>query len=180
MDGIGNFTTADYMWLRIDVADPVERLRKSHEAASVMKEHFKASEGGDLASVLGVLPPPGSWLLNRIIASKQGRTGLLGNVVLSNVPGPPQPLYFGSTRIENWYSMGQLFDGCTLNMTVWSYAGQMNLNVLADSKLIPDGWVLVDYFQECLGELLDKVGDETRRASAYPNRESAAPSQIGG
>jgi WS/DGAT/MGAT family acyltransferase len=179
MDGIGNFTAVDYMWLRIDVADPVERLRLSHEAASVMKEHFKASEGGDMASVLGVLPPPGTRLLNRIIGSKQGRTGLMGNLVLSNVPGPPQPLYFGSTRIQNWFSMGQLFDGCTLNMTVWSYAGQMNLNVLADSKLIPDGWVLVDHFQDSLVELLDKVGREPRPASAYQARELPASSQVG-
>jgi hypothetical protein len=141
-----------------------------------MKEHFKASEGGDMASVLGVLPPPGTRLLNRIIRSKQGRIGLLGNLVLSNVPGPPEPLYFGSTRIQKWFSMGQLFDGCTLNMTVWSYAGQMNLNVLADSKLIPDGWVLVDYFQDSLVELLDKVVREPRPASAYRAREV---SQVG-
>jgi WS/DGAT C-terminal domain len=125
MDGIGNFTAVDYMWLGSDVADPVERLRKCHEAARAMKEHFVASEGGDIASILGVLPPPGARLLNRIIGSKQGRTGLMGNLVLSNVPGPPESLYFGSTRVENWFSMGQLFDGRTLNMTVWSYAGNM-------------------------------------------------------
>jgi diacylglycerol O-acyltransferase / wax synthase len=177
MNGIGNFTAIDYMWLRSDVADPVERLRKCHEAASVMKEYFKASEGGDLVSILGVLPPPGTWLLNRIIGSKQGRTGLLGNLVLSNVAGPPKPLYFGSTRIENWFSTGQVGDGCTLNMTVWSYAGNMNLNVVADSKVIPDGWVLIDYFQEALVELLDKVGHEPRPASAYQSLELPASSQ---
>jgi diacylglycerol O-acyltransferase / wax synthase len=179
MDGIGNFTALDYMWLRIDVADPVERLRQCHEAARAMKEHFKASEGGDLGSILGVLPPPAMRLLNRIIGSKQGRTGFFGNLVLSNVPGPPQPLYFGSTRIESWFSMGQLFDGCTLNMTVWSYAGQMNLNVLTDRRLIPDGWVLVDYFEESLADLLDKVGHERRTASSDQGRESPASLQAG-
>jgi diacylglycerol O-acyltransferase len=179
MDGIGNFSAADYLWLRIDVADPVERLRRSHEAASVMKAHFKASEGGDLVSILGVLPPAGTRLLNRIIRSKQGRIGLLGNLVLSNVPGPPQPLYFGSTRIENWFSTGQIADGTTLNMTVWSYAGNMNLNVVADSKMIPDGWMLIDYFQDCLVELLDKVGREPSPASGYQGRELPASPQIG-
>jgi len=174
MDGIGNFSTAAYLWLRIDVADPLERLRKSHEAANLMKEHFRASEGGDLASVLGILPPAGTRLLNRLIRSKQGRTGLLGNVVLSNVPGPSEPLYFGSTRIENWFSTGQILDACTLNMTVWSYAGKMNLNVVADSKVVRDGWVLIDYFQECLVELLDKIGHETRPASAHQTHETAA------
>jgi diacylglycerol O-acyltransferase len=103
----------------------------------------------------------------------------MGNLVLSNVAGPPKPLYFGSTRIENWFSTGQVADGCTLNMTVWSYAGNMNLNVVADSKVISDGWVLIDYFQDCLVELLDKVGRESRPASAYQARELPPSSQVG-
>ena len=98
----------------------------------------------------------------------------LANFVLSNVPGPSEPLYFGSTRIENWFSTGQILDACTLNMTVWSYAGKMNLNVVADSKVVRDGWVLIDYFQECLVELLDKIGHETRPASAHQTHETAA------
>jgi diacylglycerol O-acyltransferase / wax synthase len=58
MDGIGNFTAVDYMWLKIDVADPVERLRQSHEAARVMKEHFKASEGETLHRSSAFCRPP--------------------------------------------------------------------------------------------------------------------------
>jgi hypothetical protein len=64
-------------------------------------------------------------------------------------------------------------------MTVWSYAGNMNLNVLTDRRVIPDAWVLVDYFQECLAELLDKVEHEKRPAGPYPSRDAAASSQIG-
>ncbi len=160
MDGLGNFTAVDFSWLRIDVADPVERLLKSHEAAEKMKEHFRDSEGGDLSSILGVLPPPGMRLLSKVVAAKGGKTGLMGNLVLSNVPGPRDTLYFGRTRVANWFSMGQLFDGCTLNMTVWSYAGNMNLNVLADSRVVPDGWVVVDHFCESLRELLDKAASD--------------------
>jgi WS/DGAT/MGAT family acyltransferase len=156
MDGLGNFTAVDYAWLRTDIADPIERLQKCHEAASTMKDHFRDSEGGDLSSILAVLPPPVMQLLNKIIGAKGGKSGLMGNMVLSNVPGPPQTLYFGRTRVANWFSMGQLFDGCTLNMTVWSYDGNMNLNVLADSTVIPDAWPLVDHFCECLEELLDE------------------------
>jgi hypothetical protein len=122
--------------------------------------------------------PPRGFSTSSSAISRDG-PGCSGNLVLSNVPGPPRPLYFGSTRIENWFSTGQVADGCTLNLTVWSYAGNMNLNVVADSKVIPDGWVLVDYFQECLIELLEKVGRELRPASAYLSGESASSSQIG-
>ena len=61
--------------------------------------------------------------------------------------------------------MGQLFDGCTLNMTVWSYDGNMNLNVLADSAVIPDAWPLVEYFCESLEELLDKAAEIQSRSA---------------
>jgi hypothetical protein len=64
-------------------------------------------------------------------------------------------------------------------MTAWSYAGNMNLNVVADSKVVRDGWVLIDYFQECLVELLNKVGHETQPTSVIQTHETAAWSLIG-
>ena len=161
MDGIGNYIAADYVRLRTDIADPVERLQKCHEAAVAMKEHFSASEGSDLASILALLPPYAMRLLNRVVgakAAKGGGNALAGNLVLSNVPGPPQTLYFGKTRLTNWFSMGQVADGCTLNITVWSYDGRMNLNVLADSSVITDAWPLVEDFCAALAELNDAAG----------------------
>ncbi len=170
MDGLGNFVAADYLWLRTDIGDPLERLRKCHESAVAMKEHFQAAEGSDLVSILALLPPHAMRLLSRLLgrqATKSG-TGLSGNVILSNVPGPPQTLYFGKTRLTNWFSMGQIFDGCTLNITVWSYDGRINLNVLADSRVIPDAWPLVDAFGDALAELLDKAGPEQRANPTAP------------
>ncbi|MGI9288538.1 MAG: WS/DGAT domain-containing protein [Pseudomonadales bacterium] len=40
-----------------------------------------------------------------------------------------------------------------MNMTLWSYCGKANLCILADSKVLPDGWVLYDYFIEELAVL---------------------------
>ncbi len=157
---LGNRTSVDYLWLRTDVADPVERLFACHESASEMKRHFQATKGSDLGSVAHVLPPAASRLMNRFLRSKQGRLSVFANVVLSNVPGPREPLWFGHSKVENWYSMGQIFDGTPLNMTMWSYAGQVNLGVLADRAVVPDGWVLVGYFREALEELLGKVPSE--------------------
>ena len=65
--------------------------------------------------------------------------------------------------------MGQIFDGCTLNITVWSYDGRINLNVLADSRVIPDAWPLVDAFSDALAELLDKMGPEQRANPTAPD-----------
>lgn len=159
---LGNRTSVDYLWLRSDVGDPVGRLFACHESANAMKAHFEATKGSDIATVANILPPSVSRLFNRYLRSKQGKLSLFANLVVSNVPGPKEPLYFGSSKVSNWYSMGQIFDGTPLNMTMWSYAGSVNLGILADRAVVPDGWVLATYFREALQELLGKAGSEAR------------------
>ena len=48
---------------------------------------------------------------------------------------------------------GQVFDGTSLNITLWSYCGKANLCILADSKVLSDGWVLYGYFCDELARL---------------------------
>lgn len=168
MDELGNQTSLDYLWLRSDVADPVARLFACHESAAAMKEHFQATKGADIASVANILPPVVGRVFNRFVRSRKGKLSVFANVVLSNVPGPREPLYFGRLRVANWFSMGQIVDGTPLNMTMWSYAGSVNLGVLADRAVVPDGWELVRYFGESLEELLEKAGGHAATGTGVP------------
>ncbi|MFT4825905.1 MAG: diacylglycerol O-acyltransferase [Halioglobus sp.] len=43
-------------------------------------------------------------LIAWMIRKKKGKFGLAGNVVISNVPGPRKPLFFGAMEVENWFS----------------------------------------------------------------------------
>ncbi|HME72674.1 MAG TPA: wax ester/triacylglycerol synthase family O-acyltransferase [Myxococcota bacterium] len=173
MDDLGNRTSVDYLWLRSEIGDPVERLFACHESATAMKSHFQATKGSDIATVANILPPFASRLFRRFLESKQGKLSLFANVVLSNVQGPRAPLYFGGAQVANWYSMGQIVDGTPLNMTVWSYAGNMNLGILADRAIVPDGWVLVQLFREALEELLGKAGSDGPAGASGSRRVEA-------
>ena len=153
--GMGNFATADYCWLHSEIEDPVERLKASHKAAVAMKEHMQASvaAGADLNAMFQICPP---WLVKAIrwyINSKEGKLGLFGNMVMSNVPGPREPIYLNRYKLDSWFSTGQVFDGSCLNMTMWSYCGTANLCILSDSEIIPDGWLIYDYFVQELDTL---------------------------
>jgi WS/DGAT/MGAT family acyltransferase len=162
MAGLGNFATADYSWLHAEISDPVERLMASHHSANEMKAHATASKGADLGTIVALLPP---WLIKCLhwaIRRNAGATGMMGNVILSNVPGPRAPLYLNRTRLDNWFSTGQIFEGSSLNMTLWSYCGNANLCILADKKAVPDGWVLFDYFMEELHILIDAAKQQTQ------------------
>jgi WS/DGAT/MGAT family acyltransferase len=151
----GNFATADYTWLHTEIADPVERIRATHVSCKETKEHIVASDGADLNSVLSLAPEWMVKILGRLIHRREGRVGIFGNVILSNVPGPREPLYFGPTQVSNWFSTGQIFDGTSLNLTMWTYCQHCNLCIFADSSVLPDGWKLFRLFEQELDTLIE-------------------------
>ncbi|CAE6881348.1 WS/DGAT domain-containing protein [Paraburkholderia domus] len=67
------------------------------------------------------------------LASLYGRSNLAGhlpaasNVAISNVPGPGAPLYVVGARMLHFYPVSIPYHGSALNMTVQSYAGQLEL-----------------------------------------------------
>lgn len=66
------------------------------------------------------------------------------NLTLSNVPGPPAPLYLDGAPLESVAPLSLVFDGVTLNVTVVSYAGRLEIGVVGDRELIPDVWDIVE------------------------------------
>ena len=155
MPGLGNYVTLDHCWLPTHIDDPMGRLQAAHEAATEMKAHLKASveAGADFNSLMQILPPFMVKAIRWYIESKQGAFSLFGNVAMSNVPGPREPLYLEHYKLANWFSTGQVFDGTCLNLTMWSYCDHANLCVLGDKAVLPDGWVLYEAFVEELDQL---------------------------
>ena len=151
----GNFASADYTWLHTDIADPVARIKASHKSCAETKEHIAASKGADINSLVSLSPEWLTRIISWAIHRREGRVGIFGNVILSNVPGPRSPLYLGPTKVTNWFSTGQIFDGTSVNMTMWSYCGKANLCIFADQSVLPDGWKLYNYFTEELDTLVD-------------------------
>ena len=60
----------------------------------------------------------------------------------------------------DWFSTGQVFDGSSLNITLWSYCDHANLCILGDQKVLPDGWVLYEYFVEELDKLVALIPEQ--------------------
>ena len=149
--------------LEPEIEDPVERLRASHRAAVAMKAHMKATveAGADLSSLMQVCPPLIMGAVHWHIKRQQGGLGFFGNLILSNVPGPREPIYFNTYKLDSWFSTGQVFDGSCINITMWSYCEHANLCILADANVIEDGWVPFAYFVEELDQLCDLIPAST-------------------
>jgi WS/DGAT/MGAT family acyltransferase len=69
------------------------------------------------------------------------------DVIASNVPGPPFPVWFGGARVEHFYGFGPL-GGAAVNMTLFSFDGTVHLGVNTDAAAVPDRAAFVQCIQE--------------------------------
>ncbi len=76
------------------------------------------------------------------------------NLVVSNVPGPPMPLYLLGARITGLYPLGPVFHGAGLNVTVLSNAGKVHVGLIGARELVKDLWPLADALPDALAQLL--------------------------
>ena len=93
------------------------------------------------------------------------------NLVISNVPGPPVPLYFMGAEIKALYPLGPIMHGAGLNVTVMSNNGEMHVGVIACRESMPDVDALVKHFPAELARLKEAVA---AREAATPIAKARA------
>jgi hypothetical protein len=75
------------------------------------------------------------------------------NLSVSNVPGPPVPLYLAGAPILEMIPVQSIMGNLTVGVVVLSYAGQLNFTVVADRDSCPDVEVLADEIRNALDQL---------------------------
>jgi diacylglycerol O-acyltransferase len=150
-----NKVSAMFMSLASDIEDPVERLMAIHEANKGAKEQHKAI-GADLLQNWAQFAAPNTFsLAARAYSSLKlaDRHAVIHNLVISNVPGPPIPLYFAGAKLVGMYPLGPVMDGAGLNVTVLSYMDVMDWGFIACRELVPNLWGLAAGVPDTLSEL---------------------------
>ncbi len=80
---------------------------------------------------------------------------MVHNLILSNVPGPPVPLYMAGARLVGLYPLGPITDGAGLNITVLSEEDRIGFGIITCPDLMPEVWDLADAIPGALGELVE-------------------------
>lgn len=155
-------------------ADALRRLREVHRSTSAAKEHLHGLRREALTDYTLLLMTPYAI---ELLTGLGGHGHPVFNVVVSNVPGPAEPLYFNGARLEAIFPMSILTHGQSLNITVLSYAGQLHVGFTACAKAIPHVQHLADYTGDAFEELVALVlHPKARRQSGAPRkRRVAAP-----
>jgi diacylglycerol O-acyltransferase / wax synthase len=79
------------------------------------------------------------------------------NLVVTNAPGPPVPLYLAGAQLLELFPMMPVMGNLTLVVAVLSYAGQLNLTAVADRDGCPDLEVFAHGVRTALGDLARSV-----------------------
>ncbi len=158
-DTYSNRVSAMFAPLGTHIEDPIERVRSIHEATAGAKETHDAVPADLLQDFSQLAPPALSTLANRLVI----RSGLSErvtpvNLVISNVPGPREPLYSSGALLEHFYPVSTIVDGQGLNVTVQSYLDNLDFGLVADRELVPDLWWMMDLFREELDVLRHATG----------------------
>ncbi|MBC7729476.1 MAG: DUF1298 domain-containing protein, partial [Microbacteriaceae bacterium] len=163
--------------LGTQLADLRPRLDHILGASAAMK-----ATAGDLKRVLPTdYPSIGvPWLVEALSAiygkaRVADRIPLVANLVISNVPGPPVPLYMAGARMRSNYPTSIVVHGMALNITVQSYDQQMDFGLMADAAAMPD----VRALAEALRVAFDDLCLMDAEAAAAPTLADAGRALVG-
>ncbi len=153
-----NRVSALFASLPVDEQDPVERVRRVHDAMVESKSLFDAVPAESLTD-FSQFPPPAVFALAMRTATRvTGRYGMPVNLVISNVPGPREPLYAAGAKLVHYYPVSTIIDGQGLNVTVQSYLDTLDFGLLSCRELVPDLWAMVDAMVDEVAVLADATG----------------------
>jgi diacylglycerol O-acyltransferase / wax synthase len=146
------------------IADPAKRLAHVKAASAAMKDTM-----GGLKSILPTdFPSLGvPWLMEAAAAlygkaKVADRIPQVANVVISNVPGPPVPLYLAGARMLTNFPTSIIVHGIALNITVQSYDRQLDFGLIADAAAMADVRELAEGIEIAFDDLraLPRPGEE--------------------
>jgi len=156
----GNHVVNLFARLPIHETDPRRRLEIVTELTAELKQSRISAGGETLESVLDITF---SGLLSGL--ARLATYTRAYNLVVTNVPGPPLPVYFMGARLQSIFPVVPLFTNQALGIALFSYAGKLCFGFNADWDALPD-----------LHDLVVDTEEEFRRLheSAEPRPEAPA------
>jgi diacylglycerol O-acyltransferase / wax synthase len=153
MGTFGNRVSTMIVPIPTNLADPRKRLMRAHEYLRSAKERHSALPADLLTDAASFIPPAVMARAARTTMDILGRTRPPINLVISNVPGPRDPLYCAGAQLQAHFPVSVVIDGVGLNMTVMSYRDHVDFGIIADRDQVDDVWALMDGTASALDEL---------------------------
>jgi WS/DGAT/MGAT family acyltransferase len=143
---LGNRFGLVYLDLPVGIRGRRRRLAEVHRQMEAIKDSPEGAVSFGILGVVGLTPPQIERRLVDMFTSKS-------SLILTNVPGPTQPVYFAGTRVAGvvpWVPAG---GSIGLGVSLFSYADRVTVGLRADAGLGCDLDAIIDAFEEELDKL---------------------------
>jgi diacylglycerol O-acyltransferase len=155
-DSGGNLVGSILCNLATDLDDPADRLQAISESMRRNKKVFAQLPRLQAMALSAMLISP--LLLNAVPGYVSSAPPPF-NIVISNVPGPAEPMYWGGARLDGNYPLSIALDGQALNITVVNTAGNLDFGLVGCRRSVP-------HLQRLLGQLESALKDLERAVGA--------------
>ena len=155
---LNNQASISVVQLGTHLANPLKRWNAIQASTAKVKQA--------LAGLKSVLPTDypsllAPWLVGgagKIALKTYGRAGIterlpaIANLAISNVPGPPVPLYLAGAKMITFHPLSIVMHGLALNITIQTYAGSVDFGLIAGREAVPDLQQLADALETAFEE----------------------------
>ena len=174
---MGNQVAAMVAPLGTHLEHPAERLefvRSKTVNSKAMTEAIGARNMTEASKVSPALwMSLGAQLYTRLGLANRGVAPMFSTVV-TNVPGPPVPIYSAGARLESMMGMLCLTDGMGLGHTVQSYVDEATITFTACRDLLPDPEFYAQCIEDSFTELRDAAAKVAKPAADAPKEPRPA------
>ena len=152
----GNRVSVMFATLPTHLDDPHARL----DAIRSEMRDAKATHEDIGQHTLGRIADAAPWNVVGLLFRAYSDLGLASrlppavNLVISNVPGPPVPVYCGGARLAGLYPLGPIFDGAALNITVATCDADVDIGIVTCPDVAPPAEALAAAMGDALAELV--------------------------
>lgn len=168
----GNQVSAMLVPLATHLEDPLERLASLKQYTQRSKLRAQAIGATTLMDAAKVVPftlgIAASRLYSRMEIAKYVRP--VFNLVITNVPGPRQKLYFGGGELVGTLGMAPIIDGLGLMIVVTSYQDYLTISVTSCPEILQD----VQFFESCLIDSFKELREAAKGLPKTTPRKKAA------
>lgn len=139
---LGNEVSMSLVELGTQLAHPLRRMNAIMASTARVKSSMQSLKGFMPTDYPSLLAP---WLVGgaaKMALNAFGKSGIssrlpmLANLAISNVPGPPLPLYLAGARFLSFHPLSIIVHGLALNITIQSYDGHVDFGIVADRKAL--------------------------------------------
>jgi diacylglycerol O-acyltransferase len=160
-ESMGNQISFLPVALPLGVRDPARNLAAVSRRTEIMKSAHTADLVALLASWIGATPPAVQAMFWSAIPLVPLPVPLL-NLICTNVPGSPVPLYSCGRRMLTSYPYVPTGYELGIGIAVQSYAGKLFFGFTADAKIVPDVDRLRQFVEDAFRQLCKAAGVKKR------------------